>query len=690
MPRSLILGNGHLLAAFDSHLQLRDFYFPHVGMEDQTTYGHVHRLGVWVEGRGFAWMSDGSWKIRMQYEKETLVGECTATNDTLGIQLTVHDSVHPIHTILLRRFTVKSTDNQRKLVRLFFNHDFHIYSDKQKDTAFYEPSTNSIIHFREKRYFLIGGTTDKPTECFTGSRGGKFASVLRSRERLQTCGISSFTVGKSEYRGLEGTWRDAEDGELSRNAIEQGSVDSTVAIHCTVEADAPAKVDLWLCVAKNLEEVLELQQTVMRDTPDRLERNCRHYWKSWVNKTQPKFGALSPAIIDLYKRSLLMIRTHVDNGGGILAAADSDIMAFNRDTYTYVWPRDGAFISLALDRAGYAEVSRRFFEFCKKIQMPDGYFLHKYNPDGSPGSSWHPWFKNGEPQLPIQEDETALVIHALWDHFERNQDFEFLQSLFESFVEPAAQFMVDFREPETGLPLPSYDPWEEHRGIFSYTTATTIAGLRAAAHIAHTLGHDRHAELYRKTATLMHEALCTHLYDETHRRFLKKIQRSNGHTTERDATPDASLCMLWQLGILPADDPRIVSTMQQLDAALTVRTGIGGWARYPRDFYHCVTHPTPEVPGNPWIITTLWKAQWHIATARTLADLQPAKEILEWATARANSSGILPEQMHPHSGSPLSVSPLTWSHATFVDTVLKYLECEKHMVGQDMYRRMTT
>ena len=33
---------------------------------------------------------------------------------------------------------------------------------------------------------------------------------------------------------------------------------------------------------------------------------------------------------------------------------------------------------------------------------------------GSPASSWHPWVLNGARVLPIQEDETALVVWALW------------------------------------------------------------------------------------------------------------------------------------------------------------------------------------------------------------------------------------------------------------------------------------
>ncbi len=668
-----------MLATFDDRLQLRDLYYPYVGLEDHTTFGKVHRVGVWVEGRGFAWFSDASWKVDIHYRLETLVGSARLTNEQLGIALDVEDFVPPVCNILLRKFTIHSLDKQPKVVRLFFNHDFYIYGDKQKDTAFYEPYTNSVIHFREKRYFLIGGETDNPQECTTGRSGEAYASILHSRKKLTSCGISSYTVGKSNYRGLEGTWRDAEDGDLSRNPIEQGSVDSTVGLHCLVEGDKPTEALLWVCIGKTLDDVVNLQQTIMDETPERLYRNCANYWRSWVNKTTHDFGSLSPELVDLYKRSLFMIRLHADNNGGILAAADSDIMAFNRDTYTYVWHRDGALVSCALDQAGYGEVARRFYDFTCRSQSPDGYMLHKYNPDASIGSSWHPWCKNGEAQLPIQCDETALPIYAIWKHFEINQDFEFLQEMYERFVNKAAKFLSEFREPETGLPLPSYDPWEEHRGVFSYTTACTIAGLHAAARICHILGHYKHSERYQTVADEMHQALLFHLYDEKLGRFLKKIERKGGKTVDRDATVDASLCFLWKLGVLPVDDPRIVSTMRQIREVLGVRTPVGGIARYANDFYHCAVQPTAEIPGNPWIITTLWDAQWTIAQAKTKDDLSRARAELEWVQKLASPSGILPEQVNSLTGAPLSVAPLTWSHATFVETILAYIQKEAEL-----------
>ena len=37
-------------------------------------------------------------------------------------------------------------------------------------------------------------------------------------------------------------------------------------------------------------------------------------------------------------------------------------------------------------------------------------------------------------------------------------------------------------------------------------------------------------------------------------------------------------------------------------------------------------------------------------------------------------SGVLAEQVNPYTNEPISVSPLTWSHATVVSTAIKYLE----------------
>ena len=99
-------------------------------------------------------------------------------------------------------------------------------------------------------------------------------------------------------------------------------------------------------------------------------------------------------------------------------------------------------------------------------------------------------------------------------------------------------------------------------------------------------------------------------------------------------------------------------------------TAGGGIARYENDGY---MRASDAYPGNAWFICTLWLADYHIALAKSKGDLQTAREIMDWTTSHSLPSGVLSEQVNPATGEQVSVSPLTWSHSTFVATVSNYL-----------------
>jgi len=105
-------------------------------------------------------------------------------------------------------------------------------------------------------------------------------------------------------------------------------------------------------------------------------------------------------------------------------------------------------------------------------------------------------------------------------------------------------------------------------------------------------------------------------------------------------------------------------------------------ARYENDYYHQVEKlDTTRVPGNPWFICTLWLARYRILRARTGAELSGGRDLIEWAAKRAFPSGVMAEQLHPYTGEPLSVSPLTWSHAAYVSAVRAYCERAERLAG---------
>jgi GH15 family glucan-1,4-alpha-glucosidase len=161
------------------------------------------------------------------------------------------------------------------------------------------------------------------------------------------------------------------------------------------------------------------------------------------------------------KHSLMVIKAHTDRRGGVIASCDSSIYNYNRDYYSYVWPRDGAYAMWPLIRLGYTEEPKKFFEFCRDIMSPDGYMMHKYQPDKAIGSTWHPLVhgRHTDSLLAIQEDETAIILFmtSSSEYYEESEDKEFVSNLYtnSTMIQPMAlNFMADFRDDATGLISP--------------------------------------------------------------------------------------------------------------------------------------------------------------------------------------------------------------------------------------------
>jgi len=646
MPRDLPLGNGALLVTFDCDYRPRDIYFPHVGSENHTD-GQPFRFGVWADGQ-FSWVSSETWDLSMEYEDETLVTRVSARSRDMSLSLALNDAVDFHENVLVRRITVQNDLATGRDVRLFFCHDFNIYGTEIADTAYYDPHTASVIHYKGNRWFLICGCDDTK------------------------CGIDQFATGVKRRGTAQGTWRDAEDGVLQGNPVTQGAVDSVVALHLSVPGQSTAEGYYWMAVGNNYEQVALLNRLTHQKQPQELLRRTANYWRLWVNKEGLRLDDLPEECGRLFKRSLLVIRTQVDHGGGVLAANDSDITPYSSDTYSYVWPRDGALVCAALSRAGYPVLTRRFFDFCAKAITQEGYLLHKYNADGSVASSWHPLYADGEVQLPIQEDETALVLWALWQHHESYRDIEFIKHLYRPLIIAGGKFLQRYRRASSGLPRPSWDLWEERRGVHAFTCAAAYGGLIGSAGFARAFGETEYADEFSAAAQDIRDGFIKHCYHEQLARFARMAtETEDGY--ELDMTVDSSLAGLFLFGMFEADDPRVVSTMEAVRRELAVPTATGGIARYQGDPYQRPGEAGPEIPGNPWFVSTLWVAQWQVARARTQEDLREVVPTLQWAAKRALASGVLAEQVHPFTDEPLSVAPLTWSHSAFVSAVLDYM-----------------
>lgn len=645
MSRSIVLSNGELAVALDSRGQVRDIYYPHVGLEDHVRGHYIHRIGVWVDGE-LSWLSDAEWQITVGCEDEALASAIVASHPRMQVELLFTDTVYHEKSIFLRSIKVKNTADKGREIKLYMAHQFEIYKAHGGDTAYYDPQTHSIIHYKGHRVFLISGKIDEEP-------------------------FQDYVTGLANFAGHEGSHKDAEDGMLSKNPIEHGPADSAIGLYGQYAPGQTRTAEYWMVAALTIPDAQEMDTFIRTiKTPAYLLRATTDFWKAWVNAYNWNFFGLSPEHVALFKRSLLHIRAHVDMHGGVIASLDSDMLNYGLDTYSYVWPRDSSYSVLALDSAGDGNAARRFFEFCKHVISKDGYLMHKYLPDYSLGSSWHPWVRNGRSELPIQEDETAIVIYALGAHYAHTHDVEFLEKMYESLVEKTANFMVMYRDPQTHLPLSSYDLWEEKRGSSTYTASSVYGALEVATELSRILGKDENQKKYHAAAIEVQEAILKYLWDEKEGIFIKHINRE-GNETILDKTLDASSAYgVFLFEVLPHDDTRLQRAFEQSIKRLSHGIPSGGVARYEGDNYY---RNDKDSAGNPWIVTTLWYAEFLIANAKKEKDFEHVRDIFTWVTKHTLPSGVLSEQLNPQTGEQVSVAPLTWSHSGYVSAVIKYL-----------------
>lgn len=646
MSRSIVLSNGELCVALDHKAEVRDIYYPRVGLEDHVRGHYLHRVGVWADGSMHWFDEDNAWQIEIGCAEDALASTIVARHLGLQVELTFTDLVYNEKPIFVRRVVVKNMADRIREIKLYFGHQFEIYKSHGSDTAFFDPLSHALIHYKGQRVFLIGATLGQEP-------------------------FNDYATGRENFQGKEGTHRDADDGVLSKNPIEHGPADSVIGLYASYTPGQSRTAYYWLAAGKSLARARELNTYVTMKAPEHLIETTTYFWNAWVNAHPRDFRSLTEDQIRLYKQSLMYVRAHVDNGGGIIASVDSDMLQYGLDTYSYVWPRDSAFTALALDSAGDTNIAKRFFEFCRDTLTDGGYFMHKYLPDKSLGSSWHPWIKDGKPQLPIQEDETALVVIALREHYEISRDLEFLEEMFNPLVEKAANFLVGYRDASTGLPEPSYDLWERKRGVSTFTSSAVYGALVSAADLARVLGKETLEARYRKAAEEVRAAILGHLWDESMGVFINMLVPSDSGMV-RDTTIDISSAYgAFRFGVLPVDDPRLVKAFENSVRTLSYGIETGGVARFENDDYYRVPGSST---GNPWTLTTLWYAQYLIARAKKSSELERVREILDWTVKHAQPSGVLSEQMDPHTGAQVCAAPLTWSHATYVSTILALLE----------------
>lgn len=304
--------------------------------------------------------------------------------------------------------------------------------------------------------------------------------------------------------------------------------------------------------------------------------------------------------------------------------------------WAYAWPRDTAFVAVALARTGHHAESLQALMFLQRVQLADGGFEARYLLDGS-----------GPPDDRARQSDGAGW--ALWALGEVSRsaggapDPAALRSLLDTATGFALAATNDGRE----LPSPSPDYWEVGVSRTSLgTAAPMLAGLVASQKMYAALGEQARADRCGAAASRL-RAIISNRFAGGYQRFGAS---SFGRLRMGGGGLDAAVTFLMPPFALSAS-PQVVEAWRryQIDA-LRPGGGLAPGSRWKQD-------------GISWTPETALVAY----TAAMSGRPEVAAHWMDWLSAHRTPWGSLPEKVLA-TGAPAGPAPLAWTASLVVLT----------------------
>jgi hypothetical protein len=320
-------------------------------------------------------------------------------------------------------------------------------------------------------------------------------------------------------------------------------------------------------------------------------------------------GADAPAWAKrMYRRSLLVMRALTDRRTGAVAAGA-------RDGWAYVWPRDAATAALAYQAAGYRREARKVSQFLLDLDLNAA---ARFYGDGEPVPGRGP-----------QGDASGWVIAA----------GRSLRRSGGGLAGPARQLSAA-TTPGSPPDLPDYQEKD---------SSNYLGNALADADGPKTGLYNRKSSRRRREAGIAS--------DFGARGGLGRVAGDPGSGLDSAAA--------W--AVEPFGLRSLYPQARRTMLRLVHRSGRFGMT------------PGEAWPGeDPWTAPTAWTA-WSLASlahqeqdsARAREDRRTALRLLADLRRAATPAGALPERVDAQTGVPRSTTPLAWSHAFAILTLLE-------------------
>jgi GH15 family glucan-1,4-alpha-glucosidase len=388
------------------------------------------------------------------------------------------------------------------------------------------------------------------------------------------------------------------------------------------------------------------------------------FWTRWLSH------AAAPALggdwLRAYRRSLVTVKLlSYEQSGALLAAPTASFPAVpgggdNWD-YRFAWLRDGYYTAMSLDAAGLHDEASRFYDFCFSVQGADGHWRQPlYTVAGEdphefvaadlrgPGGEAPIRFGNAASGQ-LQLDNEGNIIHGLWFHYRTSGDRSALERHWDGVVRACRWTAANWQRKESGI-------WElrAYQAHWVHGKAMCYAALEAGARIAEALGCTTEAAEWRRTALEIRTDVIERGWDPERQAYLR-------HYAEPDRRPcvDISVLALVFYGLLPPDDPRVISTVKLMEKPQS-EGGLFLYEGFCRYDYAAV----------PFYLPTLWLARYYLMAGRR----PDAEKLIRTCLECATDLDLMAEHFDGRDHSQWGNFPQAFSHEELARLLLEWAQ----------------
>ncbi len=400
------------------------------------------------------------------------------------------------------------------------------------------------------------------------------------------------------------------------------------------------------------------------------------YWRDWVQDltyTGPRKEQV--------RRSALTVHLLSFAPSGSLVAAPTTslperIGGDRNYDYRFAWVRDASLSMASLALLGDTDAAQAYMDWLAQLDsVTDAPLQVAYGIDGRTKLTQHE--RTGvagyRGSLPVRFGNHAYAQRQL-DSLGYLADCALIylqhggtwKSAYWELIRRIADYTsTNWQQPDSGIWELSPEQQYVSSKVMSWVT------LERALQIATHLGHEAETDHWRSVMTEIHADVMTRGWSPVLNAFRQHYEAD---------TLDASALLIPVMGFLPADHPRVLATVEQIEAQLTID-------RFVHRFDARTMPGMRDLAVGEFEGAFLPCTFWLVTTYAMAGQPDTAEAILEQAEAVAGELGLFAEEVDARTRTFLGNTPLLFAQVEYVRAILELakarpLDKARLMLGQ--------